>query len=174
MEAAIEIREAISSDVDIISSLAKITFHETFGHYFRDPQDLLEYFDRTFSVEKFTSSFAKENNVFWLALFDGVPVGYAKLKLNSNSEFVHQDPSAQLQKIYVLKNYLSKGVGKYLQNIMLDKARERGSKSIWLSVLNENTRAIRFYEKHLFSKVGEHGFDIGKESFQFHVMAKKL
>jgi len=174
MSTNVQIRRAEVGDVEVISSLAKITFSETFGHYFRDPKDLLDYFKRTFSEEKILGSIRKPHNVFWLALVNNAPVGYSKLKLNSASKFISEENSSQLQKIYILKNFLSMKVGLKLQDEMLKEAKERGSNVIWLSVLNENERAIRFYTKTGFQMIGEHDFQIGKESFQFHVMSKLL
>ncbi len=166
------IRRATPGDAGVISLLGRITFGETFGHLFRDPTDLLEYYDRTFSVSKISQSLQKENNIYWLALTDKLPVGYAKLKLNSPTPFLDDKNVCQLQKIYVLKDFLSLKIGLGLQQELLDTARETGSKYIWLSVLKENERAVKFYLKDGFEKIGDHGFSIGKEDFEFMAMAK--
>ena len=174
MNAAIQIRRAEPQDAQIISLLGRITFAETFGHLFRDQNDLQEYFERTFSVAKIRSGFINSNNLFWIATSNELPVGYAKLKLNSPSDFIDVQDVSQLQKIYVLKEFLAQKVGLKLQGEMLKAAKASGSTKIWLSVLQENKRAIRFYLKNDFQKIGEHDFQIGKESFHFHVMSKGL
>ncbi|MGX1929674.1 N-acetyltransferase family protein [Flagellimonas sp. 2504JD4-2] len=168
-----QIAKATSSDATIIALLARITFSETFSHYFSDKTDLENYLDHTFNVEKLKNSLTKPNNVYWLAYIDGLPVGYAKLKLNSPSPFIEAQDVCQLQKIYVLKDFLSKKVGLALQNELLEEAASKSEK-IWLSVLKENTRAIRFYEKNGFDKIGDHDFQIGKEHFKFQAMSKSL
>ncbi|MGW9687089.1 N-acetyltransferase family protein [Flagellimonas sp. 2504JD1-5] len=168
-----EILRATPSDTTIIALLARITFTETFGHYFRDKLDLENYLNKTFNVHKLQSSLAKPNNAYWLAKIDGLPVGYAKLKLNSPSPFVIGPDVCQLQKIYVLKDFLSKRVGLALQDALLEEAKREASK-IWLSVLKENERAVRFYEKNGFKKVGDHDFQIGNEHFKFQAMTKSL
>ena len=174
MNRDVQIRRANEKDAQIISLLARVTFNETFGQYFNDHNDLIEYFERTFSVNKIRSGFSNPNNVFWVAMINELPVGYAKLKLNSSSEFINSEKPSQLQKIYVLKDFLSQKVGLKLQDKMLKAAKESGSEEIWLSVLKENERAIRFYLKNDFQIVGEHDFQIGKEEFEFHVMIKAL
>lgn len=168
------IRIADENDAEHIASLGKITFEQTFGHLFEDKQDLVQYLDKTFSVAKIESSLQKVNNVYWIATYDNEPVGYAKLKLNSTSPFLKSESTSQLQKIYVLKDFISKKIGKELTNALLTKAKEKGSNEIWLSVLNENFKAIQFYKKGDFKVVGEHDFQIGKESFDFVVMSKSL
>ena len=156
MNEQLQIRRAQEQDAQIISLLARVTFAETFGHYFRDQNDLMEYFERTFSVQKIRRGFSNPNNLFWIATFNELPVGYAKLKLNSTSSFLISKNPSQLQKIYVLKDFLARKIGLHLQNEMLKTAKEFGSDHIWLSVLNENQRAIGFYTKNEFQKVGEH------------------
>lgn len=168
------IRKATSQDAATIAFLGKTTFGETFGHLFRDPNDLLDYYERTFSDKKIEQSLRKEHNLYWMAFVNELPVGYAKLKLHSPSQFLDQTNVCQLQKIYVLKDYLSLRIGLQLQQELIDEARASGSSYIWLSVLKENERAIQFYIKNGFDKIGDHDFSIGKEDFDFMAMARKL
>ena len=102
----IEIRLAKKEDAQFIA-LLEITFTETFGHFFRDQKDLIDYYNLTFSVQKIEDGIKKPNNIFWIAFVNRLPVGYAKLKLYSNSEFIESKNVCQLQKIYVLKDFLS-------------------------------------------------------------------
>ena len=144
------------------------------GTFFRDPQDLIDYYNSTFSVQKIEAGIEKPNNLFWIAFANRLPVGYAKLKLHSKSEFVDSKEVCQLQKIYVLKDFLSMKIGLELQRSLLEKAKELRFTEIWLSVLNSNERAIRFYEKSGFEEIGNHDFQIGKENFEFVAMGRTL
>ena len=170
----IEIRLAKKEDAQFIALLGRITFTETFGHFFRDKKDLLDYYNLTFSIEKIENGIEKPNNIFWIAFVNRLPVGYAKLKLNSKSEFMESKNTCQLQKIYVLKDFLSMKIGFELQNLLLKKSKELEFNKIWLSVLNSNERAINFYKKNGFEKIGNHDFQIGKENFEFIAMKKEL
>lgn len=170
----IETRLANKEDAIFIALLGRTTFTETFGHLYRDKQDLLNYYDATFSVEKIECSLEKPNNIFWITFVDRLPVGYAKLKLNSKSEFISSENICQLQKIYVLKDFLSMKIGFELQTLLLQKAKELKFDEIWLSVLNSNERAINFYRKNGFQNCGNHDFQIGKENFEFIAMSKEL
>ncbi len=168
------IRYATMEDAAFIALLGRMTFTESFGHLFRDHSDLQEYYNRTFSVQKIRKSLQKEQNVYWLALADELPVGYAKLKLQSPTPFLEKEQVCQLQKIYVLKDFLSLKIGLALQTNLLDKAKAAGYEDIWLSVYKANDRAVRFYLKNGFIEIGEHKFSIGREHFDFMAMAKKL
>ena len=84
----VEIRLAKKEDAQFIALLGRTTFTETFGHFFRDQNDLIDYYNLTFSVQKIEDGMKKQNNIFWIALVNRLPVGYAKLKLHSKSEFI--------------------------------------------------------------------------------------
>ena len=170
----IEIRLARKEDAQFIALLGRTTFTETFGHFFRDQQDLIHYYNSTFSVQKIEAGIEKPNNLFWIAFANRLPVGYAKLKLHSNSEFLDSKEVCQLQKIYVLKDFLSMKIGLELQRSLLEKAKELHFTEIWLSVLNSNERAIGFYKKSGFEEIGNHDFQIGKENFEFVAMGRQL
>lgn len=170
----LEIRKATINDAADIAALGRITFTQSFGHLFRDKEDLKQYLDSTFSFSKIENSLTKNNNIYWIAIWKEKPVAYAKLKLNSKTDFVESHAICQLQKIYVLKDFISKKIGTELQSTLLDEAKTLNFKSIWLSVLRENERAIQFYNKNGFTKVGDHEFRIGKEVFNFKAMAKSL
>jgi len=170
----LNIRKATTSDAPLIALLGRISFNETFGHLFLDNNDLLAYHEKTFSVSKIASSLQKSTNIFWLAFYNELPVGYTKLKLNSVSEFLPSQQVCQLQKIYVLKDFLSKKIGLKLQASLIEEAQKRNYKTLWLSVYDDNVKAINFYKKNQFKNIGKHKFQIGKESFNFIAMAKQL
>ena len=77
----IEIRLAKKEDAQFIALLGRITFTETFEHFFSDQKDLIDYYNLTFSVQKIEDGIKKPNNIFWIAFVNRLPVGYAKLCL---------------------------------------------------------------------------------------------
>ncbi|MEM9000442.1 MAG: GNAT family N-acetyltransferase [Bacteroidota bacterium] len=170
----IRIEKARKKDAPYISLLGRVTFNETFGHLFQNKNDLLAYDQRTFSVQKIRHSLDKTENRFWLAYVDDLPVGYAKLKLDSPSRFIAGEHLAQLQKIYVLNDFLSLKIGQQLQQTVVQTAIASGAPKIWLSVLKSNKRAINFYLKNNFKTIGEHTFQIGEMVFNFQAMARSL
>jgi ribosomal protein S18 acetylase RimI-like enzyme len=125
-------------------------------------------------VDKITGSLSKKDNVYWLAFVNDLPVGYAKLKLDSPTRFLKGKNVCQLQKIYVLKDFLSLRIGLALQQTLIDKAAQGDYDKIWLSVLKDNERAVRFYLKNGFKAIGDHDFSIGRENFDFMAMAKSF
>jgi len=169
-----EIKIAQAQDAPIIALLARVTFAETFGELFEDKNDLAQYLDHTFAVAKIEKGLGKPNNLFAIAYVNGLPVGYGKLKYESPSEFVDFPHLAQLQKLYVLQDFLAQKVGSQLQAFLFEMAKENGVEKIWLSVLDSNKRAIRFYLKHGFEEIGKFQFQIGKEMFDFTALLKPM
>ncbi|KMQ64584.1 hypothetical protein ACM46_10020 [Chryseobacterium angstadtii] len=167
----IQIRTATIEDAQHIALLGRITFTETFSEYFRDPQDLFDYYERTFDVSKIRESLQKDNSRYWIAYWNELPVGYAKLKIHSDTESLPTGQASQLQKIYVLKEFLDKKIGKQLMDQLMTYFTESAKSHIWLAVLKSNDRAVQFYYRNGFKVVGEHLFRIGKETFDFYILS---
>ena len=169
---ATDIRRADDRDAATVALLGRITFIETFGHLFHDHAcDLRAYLDATFDVAKIADSLCKPGNAYWLATVRGLPVGYAKLKHPSPPPGQHAQDAAQLQKIYVLREFLGARIGRDLLAPLMETAGALSS-LVWLDVLRENDRAIRFYERHGFAAIGDDTYTIGAQSFLFALMAR--
>ena len=60
----IEIRLAKKEDAKFIALLGRTTFTETFGHFFRDQKDLIDYYNLTFSVQKIEDGIKNQTTFF--------------------------------------------------------------------------------------------------------------
>lgn len=167
------IKKAAKNEAAILALLAQITFKEAFGHVW-DKAVLKNYLKHTFSVQKMQSSIEKSNNVFWIAYADELPAGYAKLKIYSPYEQLVDPKPAQLQKIYLLNDYIGNKIGQQLQEALFEQVRAEGIKTLWLAVWDGNDKAIRFYEKHGFKKETTYHYDFESMSFDYEVMIKSF
>ena len=162
-------------DVPAIALLGRTTFAETFEHLFAGhADDLATYLDATFAPAKIVSGMAKTSNFFWLAEWNDVPIGYAKLKLESRHPLVAGAATAQLQKIYVLRDHLNCGAGKALQGAVLDHARQVRCDQLWLTVLESNRRAIEFYLRNGWKFAAKDSHRIGAQAFTYDVLRLSL
>lgn len=169
----VEIKKATVKDAECIALLARITFREAFAKdAWTNERILSDYLAKTFSVAKLRSSLQKENNVFWLAFADGLPMGYAKLKKYSPYEKLLDTSPAQLQKIYILNDFIGNGVGARLQESLFEEVVKNKIRTLWLAVWDKNEKAIRFYERHGFRKETTYHFDYDKMSFDYEVMVR--
>lgn len=171
----LRIRRANLADAEVVAMLGRITFSETFGHLFKQHAgDLRAYLDHTFGVTKIRSSLSDPDNRYWLGSLDGLPVSYAKLKYPSVTPPVDDPEPAQLQKIYVLRDFLGQGIGRPMLQAALDDAHARSIKRVWLDVLRQNERAINFYRREQFETIGEDRYTIGAQTFTFDLMMRTL
>jgi ribosomal protein S18 acetylase RimI-like enzyme len=82
-----------------------------------------------------------------VALIDGAPAGICKLAIRGDRGWIGG--------IGVAAPHRGTGVGEALMRAVLDEARSRGLREVWLEVLVQNEPAIRLYEKLGFEIVRE-------------------
>ena len=145
------VRKATTKDVIAIALLARVTFREAFGHLFKDNQNLIDYFVKSFSIASLTSKLKDDNNVFWIALVNDLPVGYAKLLKHSPSKFIVDTKVSELQRIYVLNDFLNQRIGHLLQDALFEEVKKIETNHLWLSVYVDNPKAVRFYKRYDFN-----------------------
>ena len=70
----------------------------------------------------------------------------------------------ELKRLYVARAWHGQGVAQALMDAALDTARARGAQTLWLGVWERNPRAVAFYAKYGFVRVGEHTFVLGGDA----------
>ncbi|QYF75590.1 GNAT family N-acetyltransferase [Cryobacterium sp. PAMC25264] len=83
-------------------------------------------------------------------------------------------PTAELSKCYVRAEAHGSGTAAALMAATLDAARQRGAAGSWLGVNQENVRALRFYGKHGFERVGVKRFLVGERYEDDYVLERPL
>lgn len=154
-------RDAVPSDAAALAALGRTTFIETFGHLYRSED--LDAFLLNHSEEGWKEQLSAPSHVTRIAEADGAAVGYAKIgpvKLPVEAE----GPSIELHQLYVLKPWHGSDVARTLMSWVLDEARKRGARTMYLSVYSDNRRARRFYERYGFSFVADYAFMVGEQA----------
>ena len=173
MEIWLGYAEVIGADIThahIIADIGRRSFQDAFARYFNRQEDLWEYLEFTYRPEKIAASLSRPNNAFFLCLYNQRPVGFAKIKKQSPNKKIPADRQMELQKIYLLQEYHGTGAAPALLKAVLDLAEDIRPDYLWLDVLIQNARAIRFYEKNGFAKWAKHFFVIGSQRFEYDVM----
>ena len=78
----------------------------------------------------------------------------------------------EIEKIYILKAFLSQGLGKQMMSFSIERAIQQDKKYLWLGVWENNFTALAFYKKMGFEQFGTHDFDMGGD-LQTDLMLKK-
>jgi len=157
----------------MLAELGAKTFYETFAKD-NTPENISLYMKKSFSKEIQLNELSKPDIIFLIVELEDEPVGYAKLKMNSNDESVKGTEVMEIERIYASQEYIGKGIGKELMKACINEARQRGCDSIWLGVWEKNQRAIDFYKKWGFKEVGTHVFMLGDDPQWDFVMELEL
>jgi len=78
--------------------------------------------------------------------------------------------TAELKTLYVQEHHLGRGVGRALLNAAEALARKRADSPLWLTVNAQNARAIAFYQRQGYMKVGTAYFALGEGRHENHVL----
>lgn len=156
-----------ADDADRLADLAAITFPLACPASSR-PEDIAHHMAAELSPAKFREHIANPDRTL-LCLRDGDSDSLAGFSM-----LIHGDPAdagvrsslsifptIEVSKFYVHPDHHGRGQASTLMQATLEAAARTGVKAAWLGTNNENLRAIRFYEKHGFIKVGVKTFRLG-------------
>lgn len=169
MEETVKIRNAGVKDAVLLAALAATTAYET---YFAtdEPEDLAAYIADFFNPTVMKAELEDANAAFFIVEANGKAVGYAKLREGQPADCVKDENIIELHRLYILEKIIRQGIGRILMQKCLEEAKSRGFGALWLSVFNLNARAIGFYERLGFRRVGETGFYYGEKRLSCFVM----
>ena len=115
-----------------------------------------------------------KGNFFFIAYDGDLPVGYIRIRENNNPPELEGVQTIEIARIYTVKEYIGKGVGKLLMQTALDLGHELSKEVAWLGVWDQNQRAIDFYTSWGFRKFAYHDFILGEEVQKDWLMKKEL
>lgn len=176
MCSGVTIRRGVVADAARLAPFAAQVFYETFASH-TSVNGMAEYLKTAFTLDRWLGDLANSDNAFLVAEYEDGIVGYSKLAFASDEEpecVTGPDPVVELERVYVAHEWHGKGVADLLMHASLEESQRRGSRTMWLGVLEQNTRACRFYARWGFIDVGEHTFHIGDEAQIDRVMARDL
>jgi ribosomal protein S18 acetylase RimI-like enzyme len=162
------IRPAAIDDAPALSRLAATTFRETFERE-NAPEDMARYLAEAFTPEQQAAEIADPASTVLLAEYNGESgdtelVGYAHVIAAPVPEAVRGPAPLELKRIYVARAWHGQGVAQALMAAAIEAARARGARTLWLGVWERNPRAVAFYAKYGFTRVGEHTFVLGSDT----------
>lgn len=166
-------RVADINDFDLLATLGRRAFYEAFGAY-NDEADIQAYLDLAFDPELIRKQLEDTHVIYFIAFYKNDPVGYAKIKSNSQPKELKEFNCMQLERIYSLQAYIGKSIGKTLMQLCIDASVKKNCEFLWLGVWQQNHHAIKFYKQWQFDVIGVKQFIIGNEVNDDFVMALDL
>lgn len=159
------IRKATTDDAGALADLAAVTFPLACPPS-SSPQDIAAHLDNTLSERHFQAYLADPDVTILVIDAGGDLRGYSLL-VNRPAEdrdvvsVLEILPSVELSKCYVHPEHHGLGAAADLMHASLNAAAAAGGQGVWLGVNSQNAKAVRFYEKSGFRKVGTKSFILG-------------
>ena len=165
--------KATLQDASTVSDIGRRTFYETWKSV-NTEEDLQLYMNKSFDREKIKKELEESLvNTFLLAYVDNELAGYAKLRNDRTHEQLSPQKSLEMERIYVLKKYQDKKVGKALMDASIGICVDGAYKLLWLGVNQENYKAIDFYKRYGFEIFGTKQFVLGTAIDEDYLMKKE-
>ena len=122
-----------------------------------------QYLNETFNTNKLNKELTTPHSQFYLAYIKEQLVGYLKVNYKDAQTELKDENAFEIERIYVLKEFLGKQIGQALYNKALQLAKDRKTTHLWLGVWEHNKRAINFYKKNGLVEFDKHIFILGKD-----------
>ena len=167
------LRRATHRDAGRIADLGYRTFKASFWADNR-PEDMEQYLSQNFSTARIEAQLADPDSIFFLAYENGKEIGYIMLRTGESPDSIPGTKPVELVRIYIAENIIGTGYGSAIMQSCLEAAKSDGYRTIWLGVWEKNLRAIRFYEKWGFKKVGTQKFVLGSDVQNDYIMARPI
>jgi len=172
------IRIATLADAPALAELAAATFElacppETTA------AAVQEFLRDVLAEDNFLDYLVDPNRLLLVAAVDDTLLGYTMVNFGDPTDpevnaTVGIRPTAEVSKCYVRAGSHGGGLAAALMTATLHVAREHGAVGAWLGVNELNARAIRFYEKQGFARVGRKTFLLGGVLENDYVLERPL
>ena len=169
----VQFRPCTIEDLSDLCSFSRDIFFETFKDTC-SPEDMGAILDDKYNVDRIRSELLNPASTFFFLYMDGALVGYIKINDAPAQTDIQDEDALELERIYVSKEVQDSGLGSYLMEQTVAMTKQKGKQYIWLGVWEKNKKAISFYQKHGFYKIGTHEFVIGDDVQMDFIMRRDL
>lgn len=163
LDPEIFIRKVKKTELFTLQKIGKITFVETFGAA-NSAEDMETFLQDSFSTSRMEIQLNNPDSQFYFVEFNKTIVGYLKINKDNAQTERKLDKALEIERIYVLKEYHGKKIGKLLMEKALKIAKLENYERVWLGVWERNLKAISFYKKFGFTKFDTHLFMVGNDA----------
>ncbi|MEC5192765.1 MULTISPECIES: GNAT family N-acetyltransferase [unclassified Arthrobacter] len=172
------IRTATADDAGPLAGLAAVTFPLACPPG-SDPDDIGAHLANTLSEANFRGYLSDPDVTVLVIDVGGGLRGYSLLVARPTEDpdvaaVLTGLPCTELSKCYVHPDHHGLGAAAELMHASVAEATAHGARGLWLGVNSQNGRAIRFYEKSGFRKVGTKSFQLGSTVEHDFVMERPL
>jgi diamine N-acetyltransferase len=169
-----------ASEAAQLSELATELFDATYGPLCR-AADVDAYMAESLTPSTLLRELTDPRSWVFAAVVNNEWIGYTHVRLAALPEDVTSQQAAgvgttpmEVARFYVSRKWQGTGVAKAMLTTVVQHAQTQGSPSLWLSVWQENPRAIAFYQKSGFESIGTGKFLMGEELQDDFIMERAV
>lgn len=166
------IRYAVPEDAAALAALGAKTFQDTYAA-FNTPENMAMHIAAAFSPERQRAEIEDPSGYILVTQVRDL-IGYAQVTREIVPPAVGDAHALEIKRFYVDRAWHGLGVAQRLMTETFKAAAERGAATVWLSVWDQNPRAIAFYRKVGFADAGLVSFRLGNEVQTDFLMVKAL
>lgn len=159
----IQLKECTLNSAEQLQALALQTFIDSYAAS-NDPDNFRKYLDKAFNLDQLKSEIAHPLMAYYFIFLGETLVGYIKLNEGAAQTDLKDPDALEVERIYILKDFQGKGLGRQLLDFALATAKAKGKSRLWLGVWEHNPSAIQFYTHYGMEAFGEHIFQLGTEA----------
>jgi len=131
--------------------------------------EIAEYTLSQITPEKYQSLISEVTSRVFVAEVEGKLVGLAVLRFGTPCPS-GGTATVELQTLYVQEHFVGQGIGRALLATSQASAVNVSASRLWLTVNAQNERAISFYSRQGYAKVGTTYFQLGSGKHENHVL----
>jgi diamine N-acetyltransferase len=166
------IRYAVPRDAAALAALGAKTFRDTYAA-FNTAENIALHVAAAFSPALQRAEIDDPRGFVLVAQVLDL-IGYAQVTHEIVPPAVGDPRALEIKRFYVDRAWHGLGVAQRLMAETFKAAVERGAATVWLSVWDQNPRAIAFYHKVGFADAGRVSFRLGNELQSDFLMVKAL
>jgi len=173
IEQGLTIRLAVLADAAALARLAEKTFRLTFAAD-NTPEDMEAHCASAYGPAIQRVQIA-DDTIDTVVVEDETAelIAYAQVRPGAPPAITTSHP-IELWRFYVAASHHGRGLAQRLMDEVVDRARRRGARTLWLGVWERNLRAQKFYRKCGFVEVGRHTFVLGRDRQTDLLMALRI
>lgn len=157
--------------IKALREIAVYIFQVTFESV-NSPEQMRLYTETILSLENLNQEIINPESYFFLVYDQNKTAGYLKFNLGSAQTEGRPSNQMEIQRFYLHPDYHGSGLAGKMMDFSLKFARNKGIKTVWLGVAEDNIPAWKFYHKCGFIAAGKHPFNFAGE-IQWDVCMEK-
>jgi diamine N-acetyltransferase len=162
-------RRATATDASLLSEFGAATFIDWYLPD-NEPENVYRHVRNTYTPERQLFEIEEPGQWALMAFDDGTLAGYGLVRAERPCPGYAAEGLAEIRRFYVGRAWHGSGLARSLMEALTRMGREAGALGFWLTCWERNPRALAFYAKCGFRRVGETTFTVGNDPQTDHLL----